>query len=287
MTEKMRVTMTEEMRERFREWLYERENAEATIRKYLTDIRTLSAWLGEDQSFDKGRLLTYKSWLLSQYAASSVNSMLASLNQFLRWLGLDAWKIKQLRIQKNLFLPKEKELSKQEFQSLVRAARLAGKDWLALCMETIAATGIRISELKYFTVESVEKGRIEVWNKGKHRRIFLPASLGRSLLKYCRKQKIRSGCIFRGKTGKPKDRSQIWREMKELKELAGVDGGKIFPHSLRHLFARAYYRCTKDLAGLADLLGHSSLSVTRIYTANSGEIYQRQLEEMGMLLEGT
>lgn len=189
MREDTRVTLTEELREGFRKWLYEREHAEATIRKYLTDIRTLSAWLGEDQSFDKGSLLAYKNWLLEEYAAGSVNSMLASLNQFLRYLGLDAWKLKQVRIQKSLFLAEEKELTKEEFQSLVRAARQEGKEWLALCMETMAATGIRISELKYFTVENVERGRIEIWNKGKHRRIFLPTALGRRLLKYCRKKK--------------------------------------------------------------------------------------------------
>lgn len=165
----------------------------------------------------------------------------------------------------------------------MRTAERDGKKWLALCMETIASTGIRVSELKYFTVERVRKGRIEVYNKGKYRRIFLPEFIREKLLGYCRKKKIKSGCIFVDSKGNPKDRSSIWREMKRLKEKSGISGEKIFPHNLRHLFARKYYQCTRDIAGLADLLGHSSLNVTRVYTSNTGRVYQMQLDRMTLL----
>ena len=229
---------------------------------------------------DKAKLLEYKEWLVERYAVSSVNSILAALNQFLEFLDAGHLKVKRIKLQRNLFLQEEKELTRQEYKKLLQVARSEGKEQLALCMETIAATGIRISELQYFTLESVKRGRIEIYNKGKYRRIFLPKVIRQKLLCFCKQQKIKSGPVFITKSGKPKDRSNIWSEMKALKDKAGIDGGKIFPHNLRHLFARIYYQCTKDLAGLADLLGHSSLNVTRIYTSNTGEIYQKQLDDM-------
>ena len=227
--------------------------------------------------------MDYKNWLVSHYAVNSVNSMLAALNKFLKFLGMECLKVKRIKIQLNLFLSEEKELTKEEYKKLVYTARKEGKEQLALCMETIAATGIRVSELKFFTVDRVKKGRIEVLNKGKYRRIFLPEKIRKKLLIFCKREKITSGYIFRGKKGKPKDRSVIWSQMKALKERAGIKGEKIFPHNLRHLFARVYYGRTKDLAGLADLLGHSSLNVTRVYTINTGKIYQKQLDDMRIL----
>lgn len=271
-----------EIRE-FKMYLYERENAEATIRKYITDLKCFFAFLGEEREVDKPRLLSYKEWLLEHYAVNSVNSMLAALNQFLIFCGHCELKIRRVKTQKNLFLQEEKELTRQEYKRLVQTARTEGKVQLALCIETIAVTGIRVSELKYFTVEQVKKGRIEVHNKGKYRRIFLTGSIRKKLLMYAAARRIRTGCIFVTKNGKPKDRSNLWSEMKALKEKAGVSGEKIFPHNLRHLFARVYYQTTKDLTGLADVLGHSSLNVTRIYTSNTGEIYQRQLDRMTVL----
>ena len=267
----------------FEKYLYERENAGATIRKYLTDLKCFFKFLGEKTEIDKGRLLAYKEWLIEHYSVNSVNSMLAALNQFLTFCGYCELKIRRVKTQKNLFLQEEKELPCQEYKRIVKAARAEGKSQLALCIETIAVTGIRVSELKYFTVEQVKKGRIEVHNKGKYRRIFLTASIRKKLLMYASARKIRSGCIFVTKSGQPKDRSNLWSEMKALKKKAGVSGEKIFPHNLRHLFARVYYQTTQDLTGLADVLGHSSLNVTRIYTSNTGEIYQRQLNRMTIL----
>lgn len=267
--------------EEFRQYLYERENARATIRKYITDIRTFFDYLAGKLTVDKQKLLDYKEWLLRRYAVSSANSMLAALNQFLEFLELDFLKVKRIKVQKSLFLQEEKELTREEYRKLVQTALAEGKEQLALCMETIASTGIRISELEFFTVESIRRDYIEIVNKGKYRRIFLPKVLRQKLLFFARKNGIRRGAIFITRTGKKKCRSNIWREMKALKEKAGINGNKIFPHNLRHLFARTYYSITKDLAGLGDLLGHSSLNVTRIYTSNTGKIYQKQLDLLG------
>lgn len=281
--EKKCILISNQNIQEFEQFLYERENAEATIRKYKTDLHTFLGFLGKNREVDKERVLAYKNWLISQYAVSSVNSMLAALNQFFKFLDAEFLKVKRIRTQTTLFLREEKELSKKEYLKLLRTAREEGKIQLALCMETIAATGVRVSELEYFTVERVKQGKVEVFNKGKYRRIFFPSEIRKKLLRFCKSKKIIQGPIFRGKNGKPKDRSAIWSEMKALKEKAGVAGEKIFPHNLRHLFARIYYQYTKDLAGLADLLGHSSLSVTRIYTSNTGKVYQKQLDDMVVL----
>lgn len=270
--------MKEEQLEKFEAYLYERENAAATIRKYLTDIRTFFQYLNGGFTIDKRTVLSYKEWLIKSYTVNSTNSMLAALNQFLDFLGMGILKVKRIKVQKNLFLQEEKELTMEEYKKLLKTAREEGKEQLALCMETIASTGIRISELAFFTIEAMKKEQIEISNKGKYRRIFLPNDLRKKLLQYANKQGIGQGPIFVTRNGKPKSRSSIWREMKSLKEKAGIDGSKIFPHNLRHLFARQYYEVTKDLAGLGDLLGHSSLNITRIYTSNTGKIYQKQLD---------
>lgn len=275
-----KVELNKVQMEEFKEYLYERENAEATIQKYLTDIRTFFRFLGDDMIINKKRLLSYKEWLKDSYMVNSANSILAALNQFLEFLGLGVWKIKRFKMQKALFLDEDRELTEAEYRKLLKTALADGKYQLALCMETIASTGIRISELPAFTVEAVKKNFIEVTNKGKYRRIYLPKEIRKKLLHYAEEQKIESGPIFVTRNGKPKSRSNIWREMKALKEKAGIDGRKIFPHNLRHLFARVYYRATKDLAGLGDLLGHSSLNITRIYTSNTGKIYQTQLDNI-------
>lgn len=278
--QKVSIKIRRDQIEEFKVYLYGRENAEATIQKYLTDIRTFFKYLGEDLTVDRMRLLEYKEWLVKLYAVNSVNSMLAALNQFLAFLEMDALKVRRIKVQKNLFLQEEKELTVKEYKRLFATALKEGKEQLAISMETIVSTGIRISELVFFTVEAVKKECIEITNKGKYRRIFLPKQLKRKLLQFAKKQGISQGAIFITKNGKPKSRSNIWREMKNLKEKAGVDGKKIFPHNLRHLFARIYYETTKDIVGLGDLLGHSNLNVTRIYTANTGKIYQKQLDLM-------
>ncbi len=276
----MEAEIDKEKISEFREYLKERENAEATIKKYTTDITTFFRYLGSNLIIDKQKILRYKEWLLHRYAVSSVNSMLAALNQFLDYLNLSSMKVKRVKVQKSLFLMAEKELTQKEYQRLIKTAVCGGKEQLALCIETIASTGIRISELEYFTVESLRKSYIEIVNKGKYRRIFIPKILKKKLIIFARKKGIRKGPIFVTRTGKPKSRSNIWREMKALGEKAKINCKKIFPHNLRHLFARTYYSMTKDLTGLADLLGHSSLNVTRIYTSNTGEIYQKQLDSL-------
>ena len=281
--EKIEAELKPEQIEAFKLYLLERENAGTTIQKYLTDIRTFFGYLGKERMVDKQRLLSYKEWLQGKYMVNSIKSMLAAVNQFMEFLDLGGLKVRRLKVQKNLFLKEEKELTVAEYERLVRIAWEEGKYQLALCMETIASTGIRISELEFFTVESVKRDYIEIRNKGKYRRIYLPGKLRKKLLRYAKDQGLCRGPIFVTRNGKPKSRSSIWREMKALKEKAGIDASKIFPHNLRHLFARVYYGITKDLAGLGDLLGHSSLNITRIYTSNTGKIYQKQLDKMGLI----
>lgn len=281
--EKDTVKFTPGQLKDFEAYLYKEEKAAATIQKYKSDAKVFLRYLGEGREAGKGDILAYKEWLVSRYAVSSVNSMLAAMNQFLIFLGHRELTVKPVKVQRRLFLREDRELNSAEYRKLVRAAKKEGKEQLALWMETIAATGIRISELQFFTVERVKTGKIEVVNKGKYRKIFLTGDIRKKLLEFSRKMGIRSGQIFITRTGRPKDRSNLWKEMKRLKEKAGMCAGKIFPHNLRHLFARIYYNSSKDLAGLADLLGHSSLNVTRIYTSNTGKTYQEQLEKLTIL----
>ena len=274
------IEVSESKVKEFADYLYDRENANATVDKYVADIKKFFSFLSNKRIIDKKLLLEYKEWLVQKYAINSVNSMLAALNQFLEFLGVGNLKVKRIKVQKQPFLQDQKELTEKDCQKLIETAKKEGKEQLALCIETIACTGIRISEIKYFTVERVKKGKIEILNKGKYRRIFLPKKLQQELLDYCRNNNRKEGWIFVTRNGKLKDRSNIWREMKQLKEKAGVAASKIFPHNLRHLFARIYYKETKDLAGLADLLGHSSINVTRIYTAATESFFQKQLDRI-------
>lgn len=262
-------------------YLYERENAPATIKKYLTDIRTFVKFMDGRYEIDKERILSYKEWLLASYSPGSINSMLVALNQFLEFLGAARLKVRRVKVQKQVFLAEEKNLTKADYNRLRNTALMQGKEQLALILEVIASTGIRISELQYFTVEQIKRGRIEVFNKEKYRRILVPDTLRKKLLCYTGKNKIQKGVIFRTRNGKAKDRSNIWLEMKTLCHAAGVESEKVYPHNFRHLFARTYYRTTKDLAGLADILGHSNMEITRIYTANTGIGYQVQLNKLG------
>lgn len=217
-TERIRTVVIQETQlKAFEDYLYERENARATIQKYKSDAATFLRYLGNERRVDKSRVLAYKEWLVTHYAVSSVNSMLASVNQFLIFLECRELTVKPLKVQRSLFLKEEKELSKEEYRKLVKTARQEGKEQIALCMETIATTGIRISELRYFTVEKVKKGRIEICNKGKYRRIFLTDDIRKKLLHYCKTAGVREGQIFVTRTGKPKDRSNLWKEMKRLK----------------------------------------------------------------------
>lgn len=235
------IEVSESEIEKFADYLYQKENAKATINKYMADIKKFLSFLTDDKRINKKVLLQYKEWLVQKYAVNSVNSMLAALNQFLEFLNVGKLKVKRIKVQKQPFLQDQKELTEKECRKLIATAMAEGKEQLALCIETIACTGIRISEIKFLTVERVKSGKIEIYNKGKYRRIFLPKVLQRKLLSYCHNNQIAEGWIFVTKNGKLKDRSNIWREMKRLKEKAGVAESKIFPHNFRHLFARIYY----------------------------------------------
>lgn len=277
------IWLEENKLEEFRRCLQERENAPATISKYIRDVRTFYQYAGEDKSVEKERLLKYKEWLMERYAVSSVNSMLAALNQFFSFLGLENWKLKRVRVQRQDLRGAGKELGEEEFHRLVQHARAGKKEQLALIMETICATGIRVSELKFFRAETIAAGTLEVWNKGKYRLVIIPKPLKKKLRRYIKERNIRSGPIFRTRTGKAKDRSNIWKEMKQLAKDAGIDLKKVFPHNLRHLFARVFYQTTKNLINLADILGHSNLEVTRIYASEGIKEWKRDLEKIRLI----
>lgn len=264
-------------------FLREQERAEATIHKYAHDLTALLEFLNGAPP-TKAALLEWKDQLAGSLAPASVNSMLAAVNGFLSFMGWRELALKPLKIQKAIFREESRELGREEYIRLVRAAERQGNERLSLVIQTICATGIRVSELRFISVRTVREGRAEIVNKGKRRTVFLPEKLRRLLKKYVQKQKITAGAVFVTRNGKPLDRSNVWRDMKALCESAGVAPGKVFPHNLRHLFAWTYYRLKKDLSRLADLLGHSNVNTTRIYTAESGLAHARQLDSMGLVL---
>lgn len=265
----------------FQEYLIQEEKSALTVEKYLRDVGRFLCWLGE-RELVKTQVLAYKEELISQYAIASVNSMLSSLNCYLDYIGRRDCCVKTVKQQRRTFLPEEKELTKQEYTRLLNAAR--EKPRLCLLMQTICSTGIRVSEHKYITVEAAKNGYAEVRAKGKYRTVFLPGKLCKELLKYAKAQKIETGSIFITVSGKPLDRCNIWAEMKKLCATAGVRREKVFPHNLRHLFARIFYGMEKDIVRLADILGHSSVNTTRIYTMESGSTHRRQIEKMQLCI---
>lgn len=267
----------------YKDYLYQEEKSINTIKKYIHDLNALCSFL-KGKSITKDALLKWKEYLLTVFAPSSVNSMLAAINNFLDWIGEPQYKVKLLKIQKKLFTDAEKELTKQEYIKLVETAEKEKNERLSLVMQTICATGIRVSELRYITVEAARKGSVKVNSKGKIRVIFLPNKLCDLLIKYCKKQGRKTGIIFCTKNGKPLDRSNIWKDMKLLCKKAKVESEKVFPHNLRHLFARTYYKKEKDLSRLADLLGHTSVNTTKIYTMESGIEHVKQINHLKLLL---
>lgn len=267
----------------FEKYLLENEKAPATIDKYMRDIRCFAEYVAE-HALDKTLVLDYKGMLEQNYAIRSANSMLAALNAFLRFVGWNDLCVKQFKVQKEAYCSEEKELSKAEYTALVRTAEQKKNERLSLVVQTICGTGIRVSELQSITVEAVRRGEAVVSCKGKTRKIFIVKALQKKLLRYAAEQKICSGIIFVTKSGKPLDRSNIWREMKSLCEQAGVSPGKVFPHNLRHLFARTFYRIEKDIAKLADILGHSNINTTRIYIITTGAEHQRRMENMRLII---
>lgn len=267
----------------YRIFLYHEERSANTIAKYLRDVRALFSFLDEREP-TKEALVDWKASLTENYAPSSVNSMLAAANNFLVWAGRPECRVKPLKIQREIFMRADKDLTREEYLRLVKAAERGQNRRLALLLQAICSTGIRVSELRYVTVEAVRIGRMSVDCKGKKRTVFLPRGLCRALLLYCRERSVKTGVIFCTRGGRAIDRTNIWRDMKALCKNAGVEPGKVFPHNLRHLFAKTYYQMEKDLSRLADLLGHSSVNTTRIYTMESGENHARQLEHMRLLL---
>ncbi|RHB47437.1 integrase [Enterocloster aldenensis] len=275
--------ITPELICRYSAYLTEQEKSTATNQKYTHDLTVLCKYLA-GAAVTKAALLGWKGCLTEQYAPASVNTMLAAMNGLLDFCGWQDLKVKPLKIQKSLFCDGEKELTKEEYVRLIRAAESDGNERLSLVIQAICATGIRVSELQFITAEAIQSGRAEISNKGKRRTVFLPDKLRRLLGKYLKKQKRTTGPVFITKTGKPFDRSNIWRDMKNLCKSAGVEPGKVFPHNLRHLFARTYYTLEKDLSRLADILGHSNVNTTRIYTIESGAVHARQMERMGLII---
>lgn len=267
----------------YADYLREEEKSLSTINKYVHDLTALRIYLNGEE-LTKTVLIEWKNHLIQHYASASVNAMLAAVNGLLGYCGWGELRVKPLKIQKSMFCDKEKELSRVEYAKLVNAAGLEGNERLSLIIQTICATGIRVSELKFITVETVHSGKGEINNKGKRRILFLPKQLRQMLKKYIQQQKRTTGAVFVTRTGKPLDRSNIWRDMKALCKSAGVEAGKVFPHNLRHLFARTYYTIEKDLSRLADILGHSNINTTRIYTAESGIVHQKQMERMGLII---
>ena len=266
----------------YRGYLLEMEKSAATIEKYLRDIQTFRRWLGAEQEVSKEKTIAYKNYLKEHYKTTSAGSMIVSLNRYLQWLGWNECCVKGIKSQQQMFAG-QKELTQEEYKKLVETARKEGKEQLAVLMETIAGTGIRISELSFITVEAVIQGKAEVYCKGKCRQIYLTKELRKRLIKFCRQQQLKAGPVFRTKHGNPLDRSNVWTQMKKLGKRAGIDPEKVFPHNLRHLFARTYYKKHKDVVYLADILGHASVNTTRIYTRTTCENHIQKLESLGLV----
>lgn len=274
--------ITTEIIKSFNDYLINEEKAVATVNKYLHDVGELQIWLGE-QELCKTAVLAYKAYLCEHYASTSVNAALSSLNSFFNFTEWYDLRVKSLKIQKQIFASTDKELTKSEYDRLLRAAKHKKNERLYLLMQTICSTGIRVSEVRYVTVEAVSRGIAEINCKGKRRQVFLPRQLCQILKRYIGEQKIKSGAVFVTRKGNPLDRSNIWSDMKKLCKAANVSEKKVFPHNLRHLFARTYYSLQKDIVRLADILGHSSVNTTRIYTMETGEVHRRQIQKLGLL----
>ena len=281
----MRRVIKGKMLERYEAYLKSEEKSKATIKKYLCDLRKLMDYAG-GKEIDKELVLAYKDKLLTQdgYKVSSINSYLAAANSFFEYMGWLDLRVKFYHMQQETFCPENKYLSKKEYYRLVKAAKEMGKIRLAMILQTICAMGIRVSELKAVTVEAVRNNSVIIYNKGKVRKVFFPDELRKELLYYIGRNGIQKGMVFCTASGKAVNRSNIWREMKALCKKAGVAEDKVFPHNLRHLFASVFYEMKKDIAKLADVLGHSSIETTRIYIKTTGKEHRKQLNQMNLVL---
>lgn len=266
----------------FENYLVNEEKSSSTLEKYIRDVSAFAKWC-DGVEITKNMVLKYKEKLTEFYAPASVNSILSSLNSFFEFAQWHDVKVKMLKIQRQIFAERNKELTKVEYERLLAAAKKKNNEKLYYLMQTICSSGIRVSELKSITVEAVRSKQATIKSKGKLRVVILPKELCKMLTKYAQSKKITSGSIFVTRTGKPLDRCTIWKMMKSLCESAGVDKEKVFPHNLRHLFARTYYTIQKDIVRLADILGHSSINTTRIYTMETGDVHRRQIQKLGLL----
>lgn len=274
--------ITENIIAAFQKHLILEERSAATVEKYIRDVREFAEYVNSEVA--KETVIVYKNHLQEHYAVRSVNSMLASINSLFSFLGWHDLKVKALKLQQQVFCPEEKELTKAEYARLCRAAERKHNERLNLILQTICGTGIRVSELQYITVEAVKQGEAVVSCKAKTRSVFIVKELKQKLLRYAAEQGIKSGMIFITRNGKPLSRTNIWREMKALCAEANVNPQKVFPHNLRHLFARVFYGIEKDIAKLADILGHSSINTTRIYIISTGTEHRRRMENMHLIL---
>lgn len=274
--------ITEETLAAFARQLGEEERSPATLEKYLREVRQFAAFLG-GREVTRELAAAWREELSARQSPATVNGKLTALDRLLAFLGWEDCRVKHLRVQRQLFRDSARELSREEYARLVETARRLGRGRLSLLMETICATGIRVSEVRYITAEAVREGRTEIALKGKIRTILLPGKLCRKLEKYARQKKITSGELFLTRSGRPMSRKQIWAEMKGVCRAAGVAPSKVFPHNLRHLFARCFYRVSRDVAKLADVLGHSSIETTRIYLISTGAEHARTLDHLRLI----
>ena len=275
--------ITAKMIAEFKEHLILEERSEITVEKYIRDVKAFAKY-AQNNAVTKETVIAYKKHLQENYAVRSVNSMLASINSLFAFLGWHDLKVKSLKLQQQVFCPEEKELTKAEYARLCRAAERKHNERLNLILQTICGTGIRVSELQYITVEAVKQGEAVVNCKAKTRSVFIVKELKQKLLRYAAEQGIKSVMIFVTRTGKPISRTNIWREMKALCEEANVNPQKVFPHNLRHIFARVFYGIEKDIAKLADILGHSSINTTRIYIISTGTGHRHRMENMRLII---
>ena len=280
----MKRVITEQMLEEYINYLRNEEKSKATISKYLCDLKKLMSY-ADDREIDKELMIAYKEKLFEEehYEVSSINSFLVAANRFCEYMGWYEVRVKTYKVQKESFCSDNKCISKEDYFNLVKSAKEKGKKRLAMILQTICATGMRVSELQFITVASVRNNSVVIHNKGKIRTILLPDKLRKELLYYISKEGIKKGMVFCTSSGKAVNRSNIWREMKAICGEAGVDAVKVFPHNLRHLFAQCFYAIKQDIAKLADVLGHSNIETTRIYIRTSGREHRRQLNQMKLV----
>lgn len=278
-------TITVELIQEFKNYLLNEEKAKATLEKYVHDVTVFKDWIG-GREVEKQMVIEYKSEIIEKYKPASVNAIISSLNSFFTYMEWYKCRVKALKIQKRTCADEKRELTKQEYERLVAAAKNAGNRKLYLLIQTICSTGIRVSELKFITVEALNNKEAEINNKGKIRPVMLSKDLCKALKEYIKEENIKSGSIFVTKNGKPLDRTFIWKLMKALCEVAGVSKEKVFPHNLRHLFARMFYSVHKDVIRLADILGHSNVNTTRIYTMETVDKFRSQIQKLGLLVWG-